>query len=68
MVVVCRDGSSMSRDSRLLVVCRSDYVIVLPPIVDLSFLICNQCVCKHLCCLYMDCVVSNKNGNVCVLP
>jgi hypothetical protein len=68
MVVVCRDGSSMSRDGRLLVVCHSEYVNVLPPIVDRSILMCNQCVCMHLCHLYLDCVVSNKNGNVCLLP
>jgi hypothetical protein len=34
MVVVCHDGSSMSLDGRLLVVYNSEYVIVLPPIVD----------------------------------
>jgi hypothetical protein len=36
--------------------------------VDRCILMCNQCVCMHLCRLYLDCVVSNKNGNVCVLP
>jgi hypothetical protein len=46
MVVVCRDGSSMSRDGRFLVVCRSEYVTVLPPIVDRSILMCNQCACS----------------------
>jgi hypothetical protein len=68
MVVVYRDGSSMSCDGRLLVVCRSEYVVVLPPIVDWSILMCDQCVCMHLCLLYLDCVVSNKNRNVCLLP
>jgi hypothetical protein len=34
MVVVYRDGSSMSCDGRLLVVCRSEYVVILLPIVD----------------------------------
>jgi hypothetical protein len=66
MVVVCRDGSSMSRDGRLLVICRSKYVVVLPTMVDPSILMCNKCVCMHLCRLYLDCVVSNKNGSVCV--
>jgi hypothetical protein len=67
MVVVCRDGSSMSHDGIFLVVCHSEYVVVLPPTVDRSILMCNQCVCMHLCHLYLDCVVSNKNSNVCAL-
>jgi hypothetical protein len=36
--------------------------------VDRSILMCNQCVCMHLCHFYLDYVVSNKNGTVCVLP
>jgi hypothetical protein len=68
MVVACHNGSSMSCDGRLLVVCHSEYVAVHPPMVDWSILMCNQCVCMHLFHLYLDCVVYNKNGNVCVLP
>jgi hypothetical protein len=52
----------------MLVVCRSGYVAVVRTMVDRSILMCNQCVCMHLCRLYLDCVVSNKNGIVCVLP
>jgi hypothetical protein len=58
----------MSHDGRFLVVCRSEYVTIVPTMVDRSILMCKQCVCMHLCHLYLDCVVSNKNGNVCVLP
>jgi hypothetical protein len=58
-------GSYISHDGRLLVVCRSEYVVVLPTMVDLSILMCNQCVCMHLCRLYLDCVVSNKKWYVC---
>jgi hypothetical protein len=65
MVVVCRDGSCMSCDGRLLVVCHSEYVVVLPTMVDRSILMCNHCVCMYLCHLSLDCIVSNKNGNVC---
>jgi hypothetical protein len=43
MVVVCHDGSSMSCDGRLLVVCRSQYVAVVPIMLDRSILMCNQC-------------------------
>jgi hypothetical protein len=52
----------------MLVVCRSEYVTVVRTMVDRSILMCNQCVWMHLCHLYLDCVVSNKNDNVCVLP
>jgi hypothetical protein len=58
----------MSRDGRLLVVCNLEYDVVLPLIVDLSILMCNQCVYMHLCHFYLDCVVSNKNCNMCLLP
>jgi hypothetical protein len=52
----------------MLVVCRSNFVAVVRTMVDRSILMCNQCVCIHSSCLYFDCVVSNKNGIVCVLP
>jgi hypothetical protein len=52
----------------MLVVCRSEYVVVVRTMVDRSILMCNQYVCMHLCRLYLDCVVSNKNCIVCVLP
>ena len=50
----------------MVVVCHSEFIIVLPPIVDRSILMCNRCLCMHLCRLYLDCVVCNKNGNVCL--
>jgi hypothetical protein len=52
----------------MLVVCRSEYVTVVRTKVDRTILMCNQCVCMHLCRLYLDFVVSNKNCIVCVLP
>jgi hypothetical protein len=52
----------------MLVVCHSEYGTIVGTMVDQSILMCNQCVCMHLCHLYLDCVVSNKNGIVCVLP
>jgi hypothetical protein len=52
----------------MLVVCRSEYVAIVRTMVDPSILMCNQCLCMHLCHFYLDCVVSNKNGIVCVLP
>jgi hypothetical protein len=52
----------------MLVVCHLEYVVVVRTMVDRSILMCNQCTCMHLCHLYLDCVVSNKNGIVCVLP
>jgi hypothetical protein len=52
----------------MLIVSRSEYVAVAGTMVDRSILMCNQCVCMHFCRLYLDCVVSNKNGIMCVLP
>jgi hypothetical protein len=52
----------------MLVVCPSEYVAIVRTMVDRSILMCNQFIGMHLCHLYLDCVVSNKNGIVCVLP
>jgi hypothetical protein len=47
----------------MVVVC----LVVRPPTMDQSTLMWNnQCLCMHLCHLYLDFVVCNKNGNVCL--